>query len=226
MSAPLRLIIFDVDGTLADSQIDIVAAMTRAFTAAGHIAPSHGDILSIVGLSLPIAIARLAPALDSASVDALVTGYKSAFYENRLASGGAHSPLYPHALDVLRILAQAPEHLLGVATGKSRRGLDALIDLHGLNDMFITQQVADHHPSKPNPAMVLAAMDETGVAPHNTVMIGDTSYDMEMARAAGVRSVGVTWGYHTRENLSAATVLLDDFRALPDLLNTLWETPI
>ncbi|GAA6188122.1 HAD-IA family hydrolase [Litorivita sp. NS0012-18] len=224
MSGDLRLIIFDVDGTLVDSQGDILAAMGFAFERAQMPAPAREAILSIVGLSLPEAFARLAPQLDGALRAQMVEWYKDAYVSLRAQIGAAQSsPFYPHAHEVLKTLAAVPENLLAVATGKSRRGLDKLLDGHGLTGFFINEQVSDHHPSKPNPSMLLAALSETGVAAANAVMIGDTSYDMEMAAAAGIAGIGVSWGYHPRESLGAARLVVDDFRALPEAIMTVLE---
>ena len=115
-----------------------------------------------------------------------------------------------------------PDILLGIATGKSRRGLDKLIEGHALDGLFVTQQVADFHPSKPHPSMVLQAMADAGVTPDSTVMIGDTSYDMDMARAAGVRAIGVSWGYHDRAVLAGAHRIIDDFGMLSVTLDNMW----
>ncbi|QFT91460.1 Pyrophosphatase PpaX [Roseovarius sp. THAF9] len=220
----LRLVIFDVDGTLVDSQADIVAAMSHAFARAERDAPTREAILSIVGLSLDRAIALLAPEVDSGMRDRMVEWYKEAYIALRAEIGAAQSsPLYPGAREVLEALNAQPETLLGVATGKSRRGLDKLLEGHGLERMFITQQVSDHHPSKPHPSMIRAALSETGLEPHPAVMIGDTSFDMEMAAAAGVAGIGVGWGYHPSEALSAARHMIDSFDALPPLLQQIWE---
>ncbi|MGJ8545792.1 MAG: HAD-IA family hydrolase [Sulfitobacter sp.] len=219
MSAALRLVIFDVDGTLVDSQGDIVAAMRAAFAQAGVDAPSRAEILSIVGLSLDVAMARLAPAQSAAVQGAMVQAYKDAYMDLRAQAGAAQSsPLYPGARETLDALRQVDDILLGVATGKSKRGLDKLIEAHGLEGFFVTQQVADFHPSKPHPSMILAAMSETGVAARDTVMIGDTSFDMEMAASAGVRGIGVAWGYHPRRDLGAAWRIVDGFAEIAPLL--------
>lgn len=223
MSA-LRLVIFDVDGTLVDSQADIVAAMSHAFARAEREAPTREAILSIVGLSLDRAIALLAPDLEAGMQDRMVEWYKDAYVALRAEIGAAQSsPLYPGAREVLEALNAQPETLLGVATGKSRRGLDKLLEGHGLERMFITQQVSDHHPSKPHPSMIRAALSETGLEPHQAVMIGDTSFDMEMAAAAGVAGIGVGWGYHPRESLGAARHVIGRFEDLPPLLQQIWE---
>ncbi|WP_417729025.1 HAD-IA family hydrolase [Roseovarius sp.] len=223
MSRPLRLVIFDVDGTLVDSQGDILAAMRAAFGRAGEPAPEREVILSIVGLSLDVAIPRLAPDLPGDVHGRIVGWYKEAYMGLRAKSGvDVSSPLYPHALDTLKALHAVPETLLGVATGKSARGLDKLLDGHDLRSYFVTRQVADHHPSKPHPSMLRAALAETGVAPENAVMVGDTSFDMDMAQAAGIAGIGVAWGYHRPEALGAAREIVQDFRALPDALARIW----
>jgi len=224
MSRPLRLIIFDVDGTLVDSQGDILAAMRYAFDRAALIAPSRDEILGIVGLSLDVAMVRLAPDAEPDTQSGMVEWYKEAYMELRAKTGTAESsPLYPHAREVLETLARVPENILGVATGKSRRGLDKLLGGHGLGHMFVTQQVADHHPSKPHPSMLLQALSETGIPAADAVMIGDTSFDMQMARAAGIRPIGVSWGYHPRESLNDAEQIIDGFGELPACLGAMWE---
>lgn len=223
MSRPLRLVIFDVDGTLVDSQGDILAAMRAAFDRAGEPSPERELILGIVGLSLDVAIPRLAPTLPGDVHGRIVGWYKEAYMGLRLETGVEQSsPLYPHARETLTALHAVPETLLGVATGKSARGLDKLLDGHDLRSYFVTRQVADHHPSKPHPSMLRAALAETGVAPENAVMIGDTSFDMEMAQAAGIAGVGVAWGYHRPEALGAAREIVQDFRALPEALARIW----
>lgn len=221
MSQDLKLILFDVDGTLADSQNAISSAMESAFMGVGLPAPARPEILSIVGLSLPLAIADLASEQDDRTRALLVEGYKRAYMQARQRAGADHSPLFPGAAEILKELNAVPEYLLGVATGKSQRGLDALIAAHGL-ECFVTRQVADHHPSKPHPSMIFAALAETGVEPQNAVMIGDTAYDIEMGRAAGVTTVAVTWGYHQAETLGADHTI-SGFQELKPLLQTIWK---
>ncbi len=224
MTNPLRLILFDVDGTLVDSQGSIVAAMKAAFDGAGLTVPARGDILSIVGLSLDHALTQLAPDQSQAEIAQMVQAYKDAYFEQRQAKGAATAPLYPGVAQVLKQLGSVPENLLGVATGKSQRGLDALLETHGLETTFATRQVADHHPSKPHPSMITTAMAETGVAPAETVMIGDTSFDMDMARAAGVAGIGVSWGYHATDKLGQVQAVVDRFADIPAALNNIWKT--
>lgn len=218
--SPLRLVIFDVDGTLVDSQGDIVAAMEVAFAAVGRPAPARDAILSIVGLSLDVAMARLAPDLDATGQAALVAHYKDAYVSARHAGHGG--PLFPGVTEVLAQIDSRDDWLLGIATGKSRRGLTALLESQGLTGRFVTEQVSDFHPSKPHPAMLQAALAETGVAAEDAVMVGDTSYDMDMARAAGIFAIGVSWGYHPVSALTSADVIIDDMSALPDVLTDRW----
>ncbi len=222
MSAPLRLVLFDVDGTLVDSQGAIVSAMTACFQAQSLPIPERDAVLSIVGLSLPHAMARLAPEQSEQVQSLLVEGYKQAYHAQRLVQGAASSPLYPRAREVIEQLHAQPEVLLGVATGKSKRGLDALLEAHGLERYFVTRQVADHHPSKPHPSMIETALAETGVPAEHAVMVGDTSFDMDMAAAAQVAGVGVSWGYHDRAALSAAQHVIETFEQLPEALANIW----
>jgi len=225
VTADLRLVIFDVDGTLVDSQAVIVAAMTHAFEAQNIPVLDQKDVLGIVGLSLPQAIAQLVPDLSQDVQRKLVEGYKDAFVSLRSNKGDLSSPLYPGAGDVLDHLQGQETTLLGVATGKSKRGLDIMIASHNLQGLFLTQQVADFHPSKPHPAMVLTAMAEMGVEPHQTVMIGDTTFDIEMGRAAGARTIGVDWGYHDTDHLRevGADCIATQFDQIPRLIDQILE---
>lgn len=221
----LRLVIFDVDGTLVDSQVQIVAAMDAAFDSEG-LEPPGTAALSVVGLSLPLAIARLVPDAGPERVLRMAEVYKTAYARRRTADdaiGGA--PLYPGARDAIERLRARDDVLLGVATGKSRRGLVHLFEAHGMNGCFQTLQCADDHPSKPHPAMVLAALAETGTDPAHAVIVGDTTYDMEMGHAAGIRAIGVAWGYHPAAQLqrSGAAHVLDDFGRLDAALAAMWE---
>lgn len=218
----MRLVIFDVDGTLVDSQAQIIGAMRVAFSALGRDMPDRKTALSIVGLSLAEAFERLMPDASGLEISKAVDAYRSTFADARIR--GAKPELYEGIADVIEKLAAHDETLLAVATGKSRRGLNALIESHGWQGTFISTQVADDHPSKPNPSMILRALSETGIDPHHTVMIGDTTYDLEMARAAGVRSIGVTWGYHDASALSIATACVDSPAAIIPAIDKVLES--
>lgn len=220
-----RLALFDCDGTLADSQREIVSAMSAAFERCGLAPPSPPAIRASIGLSLPRLMMQLAPALDEAAQEALVDAYRETFFEHRTAAGAGPEPLYDGivaALDVLR----ADGWMLGVATGKSQRGLVRLLTAHGLIDRFVTLQTADFHPSKPDPAMCRAAIAEAGVAARDTVVIGDTGFDMAMARSAGARALGVEWGYHPVSELmrAGAEAVAGHPSTLPALLEHMLET--
>ncbi|WP_212523659.1 HAD-IA family hydrolase [Actibacterium sp. MT2.3-13A] len=223
---PLRLVVFDMDGTLIDSQDFIVEAMTRAFAEMGRPVPARPEILSIVGLSLPQAVARLAPDMDARAVEEGAERYKRSFIDLRAERGGeAAAPMYPGARAALERLHPRDELFLGVATGKARRGLDHAFSAHGIGHFFHTSQTADDHPSKPHPSMLLAALRETGVEAEEAVMVGDTTFDIEMGRAAGYRTIGVSWGYHPARALHAAgaDIVIDEFDALDRALNMFWE---
>lgn len=215
----MRLIVFDCDGTLIDSQHLIVEAMGEAFQAAGLPLPPRSRVLRHVGLSVPEAVAGVAESQDEALIADLGAAYKAAFSALRQKPGFVE-PMYPGAHAAVEALGADEGLLLGIATGKSRRGVDLFLAREGLTPLFATLQTADDAPSKPHPGMLLRAMDETGAAPGATVMIGDTSYDMRMARAAGVDAIGVDWGYHTAEELleAGARAVATDFRHLMMLL--------
>lgn len=196
----IRLAVFDCDGTLVDSARTICAAMRMAFEGEGMVWPGKAATRRIVGLSLPQVFARLAPQADAGLRGRLAERFKAAFHTLR-ANGLAHEPLYPGIADVLAEL-EARGWLLGVATGKSDRGLNLCLAAHGLHPRFVTLQTADRHPSKPHPAMLHQAAREAGA--DHVAMIGDTVFDIEMAVAAGSDPVGVAWGYHPADELSAA----------------------
>jgi len=198
----VRLAVFDCDGTLSDGQAAVCAAMEAAFASAGLAMPSRHAVRRSVGLSLPYAVREIAPAAADHEQAAVVEAYKEAFRRSRL-EGTLVEPLYAGIAELLgRLKGQG--WLLGVATGKSDRGLQSCLATHGIFDLFVTLQTADRHPSKPDPSMLHAAMAEAGAEVADTVMIGDTAYDMAMARAAGCRALGVAWGYHSPHELIAA----------------------
>lgn len=197
----MKLILFDVDGTLIDSQNIIVAAQQKTFAAHGLEPPSRERALSIVGLSLTEAFVALAG--PKAPIESLVKTYKDV--SAALRQDPAHAePLFPGAGECIEILRRREDVLLGIATGNSQRGVARLLNNFGWHGVFASIQTADDAPSKPHPGMILQAMQETGVTPHDTVMVGDSSFDMAMARAAGVLPVGVSWGFQPVAALAEA----------------------
>lgn len=197
-----RLIVFDCDGTLVDSQAAICRSMDEAFTAAGLLAPDRNAVRRIVGLSLPQALLELAAFATADQRRHALEAYKASFRTAR-SDGTLEQPLYEGMAELMRRL-HAAGRMLGVATGMSDRGLAACLTRHGVRRLFTTLQTADRHPSKPHPAMLEAALFEAGAGPHESVMVGDTVFDVAMARAAGVRAVGVAWGYHEPAELLEA----------------------
>lgn len=203
MSGSPFLVVFDCDGTLVDSQHMITAAMGEAFDAFGLENPPRDAVLSVVGLSLVEAVGTIAPDLGRERTVAVAERYKSAFAGLR-ARRDIAEPLYDGAVEVIRRLDGHDDVVLGIATGKSRRGVAKLLERFDLKSHFVTIQTADDAPSKPHPAMLEQAMADAGAVPAGTVMIGDTSFDMEMAANASAHAIGVSWGYHPTADLVAA----------------------
>jgi phosphoglycolate phosphatase len=197
-----KLALFDCDGTLVDSQSNICLCMEEAFVQAAMTPPSRRAIRRVVGLSLVPAMQALAPDADDRLHEQLAADYKSAF-QNLRRRGLNDEPMFDGIIDAIDALA-ADGWQLGVATGKSDRGLMLCLEHHGILNRFVTLQTADRHPSKPHPSMVYQAMSDANASPQTTVMIGDTSFDMAMGVAAGVRALGVDWGYHEAHELHAA----------------------
>ncbi|MEL6682234.1 MAG: HAD-IA family hydrolase [Pseudomonadota bacterium] len=217
----LRLVIFDVDGTLVDSQVMIYDAFCFAYEQAGLPVPDRAEALSYVGMSLETIFPAMSPEQNAATHATLIQGYRDAYFHIRQTRGSnATSPFFPGARQALDELHAQDWTLLGVATGKSTRGLDKLIEGHGLEGYFISRQTADDHPSKPSPSMINAILSDTGVDPNKAVMVGDTTFDMDMGRAAGVGTIGVSWGYHDAQTLQA-DILIHDFASLSDAIDQL-----
>ena len=216
----MRLIVFDVDGTLIDSGAHINDIIMAAFTEARLPLPTAEAARGIIGLSLEVAMARLS-GLSGAQLDRLVTSYRRLYHQS-IAHLNAE-PLYEGIRDMLDALKAEPGTLMAIATGKGMRGVERLLKLHGLESHFVSKQTPDSNPSKPDPGMLISAMSETGVGPEQTVMIGDTSFDMEMARAAGCFALGVNWGYHSNEVLRAtgAHVTIDTVPELIPAINAM-----
>ena len=221
LSEPLRLAVFDCDGTLVDSQHSIISCMHASFDAEGLPRANDEAIRRVVGLPLLDAIAILRPEASAGTLAILKDGYSEAWQELR-STQGLDEPLYPGTVDALETLG-AQGWLLGVATGKSYRGLVGTLEKHDVLERFVTLQTADRARGKPHPEMLTKAMDEAGVAASETVMIGDTTFDMEMAANAGVVAIGVAWGYHDVLELeqSGARHVIHNYEELAGILDSL-----
>jgi phosphoglycolate phosphatase len=219
-----RLAVFDCDGTLVDSQHVIVAAMASAFRENGLAEPDPATVRRLVGLHVADAVSRLLPDASAPIIAAVGAGFVEA--GRILRDRQEHDELlFPGVVEVLEQLA-AKDVLLAIATGKSRRGLERTLKQHGLGGHFLILKTADDGPGKPDPCILLDAIVEAGASPLSTVMIGDTVYDVAMARSAGAYALGVGWGYHEPEELNAAGAhaILRHFRELPPALDTIWRT--
>lgn len=197
-----RLAIFDCDGTLVDSQANICMAMEHAFEEKGLAPPPRNAIRRTVGLSLFEIMRELLPEVGEAQQRAMAEAYRDSYLRLR-NNGLEHEPLYD---GIAALLSELDESgwLLGVATGKSDRGLHRCLDHHGIKGLFVSLQTADRHPSKPHPSMIHQVLSDSGLGAEQTVMIGDTVYDIYMGRAAGCRTIGVSWGYHPLNELWSA----------------------
>ena len=196
----VKLAVFDCDGTLIDSQVNILRAMRQCFDRHGLTPPADHAVRRVVGLSLVETMQALLPDADRTTHIQLAQDYKGAFQRLRADQSLDPEPLYAGIADLLDALRD-DGWLLGVATGKSDRGLALALAHHGLSGHFVTLQTADRHPSKPHPAMLLAALEEAGAVADNAVIIGDTVFDIAMGGQAGVRAIGVDWGYHEAAEL-------------------------
>ena len=213
-----KLALFDCDGTLVDSQANICLAMEHAFAEAGLVPPPRERTRRIVGLSLVEAMRILLPQQDDALHRDLAERYKAAFFTLR-GNGLVDEPLYDGIAGVLSKLDE-DGWMLGIATGKSDRGLERCLDHHAIKGLFVTLQTADRHPSKPHPSMVYQAMADAGADPKSTVVIGDTVYDIHMGKAAGCRTIGVSWGYHPVAEMreAGASMIAENMHELTQML--------
>lgn len=215
-----RLVVFDCDGTIVDSEELIARSMGLAFRACGRSEPTRDAVRGIVGLALVEAIGRLLPAgTNPADVEAIAAAYRTAFFELRSAPDGGGEKPFVGAIETIVDLRNDGRRL-AIATGKSRKGLDAVLRTWSLEPYFDTLQTVDSAPGKPDPGMVLNALRDTGIDAPDAIVVGDTTYDIVMAQRAGVASIGVSWGCHTHEALAeaGATHLVSSFAELRSLL--------
>ena len=213
-----QLLIFDWDGTLADSAAMIVGAMQRAIVALKLPQRPDQSIRELIGLGLNDALNRLYPEIDQTHLHSLLNSYRAQW----LSEGAGEAPLFTGALDALRGL-HAGGYRIAIATGKSRRGLNRSLRHHDqLAPLVMSSRTADETASKPDPLMLSELLDEFELEPRQALMIGDTEYDMAMARAIGMHGLGVTCGVHAPERLleSGAEALIEHVGHLPGWLTT------
>ena len=197
-----RLAVFDCDGTLVDSGATIYAALKASMELNGYEVPPQSVSRRVIGLSLTEAMAALLPDAAPEQHVALAEDYKQAFLNLRTA-GQVEEPLFEGVVELLDAL-EADGWLLAVATGKSDRGLRHCLEHNDIHARFVSLQTADRHPSKPHPSMVEQAILDAGATPEATIVVGDTSFDMAMATAAGAAGIGAAWGYHDAHELIEA----------------------
>ena len=197
----LKLIIFDFDGTLVDSRSLILESHRIVFSEFQLPAPSPADSLALVGKSLGVILAQLAG--PTAPILEMVRAYDLLLPQLRADPAFAEKP-FDGVSDLLYELSSTSDTVLGIATGHRSDTIAPALEALRWNGFFRTIQAADMAPSKPHPGMLLQALAETGVTPENAIFIGDTTFDMEMAQAAQLRSIGVGWGYHQADRLMAA----------------------
>ncbi len=210
-----QLLVFDWDGTLIDSEQQIVACMIRAMQDLDIVPPANAAISNIIGLGLDEAMAVLLPEQAVSVRQEVVERYRYHF----LHPDTLDSLPFPGTLETLQQLHDAG-FLLAVATGKSRRGLDRAMQSSGLGEFFVTSRCADETFSKPHPLMLEEILDQTGCYATEAVMIGDTVYDLEMAANVNMAAVAVSYGVHERERLMALQPLacIDHINQLPACL--------
>lgn len=211
MSDNRKLIIFDWDGTLMDSEARIVACLRAASQDAGLPMLDDQALRNIIGLGLREALVQLYPGASAAEHDALVRHYRTHF----LQRNDTPTPMFEGAIGLLQDL-HAAGHYLAVATGKGRQGLDRVLAESGTADYFHATRCSDEAGSKPNPQMLFDIMDYLGIEAADSLMIGDTEYDMQMARNAGMDALAVCYGVHDKRRLLACEPLAC-VDSLPDL---------
>jgi phosphoglycolate phosphatase len=197
----MRLIIFDFDGTLVDSRKLIWELHRLVFDEFGLPRPSREQSLALIGISLEKVLAQLAG--PGAPIEQMTAAYGRLLPKLREDPAFADAP-FAGATNLLAMLAASADTQLGIATGHVSQAIEPVLKTLCWRDYFCNLQSADRAPSKPHPGMLLQALRETGARAEDTVMIGDTVFDMEMACAAGIAAVGVAWGYHGRERLLSA----------------------
>ena len=218
-----KLVIMDLDGTLVDSQEFIISATTVAFRDEGLKVPKRENILSIIGLSLTEAFRVLNKDLNEKQIKKLISTFKNCY--NTFSQEQLISPLYENAKNFLENLKRNEEIILAIATGKGLKGLLQILKAHNLESFFSKLQTSDFYPSKPDPTMLVSLMKTLKIKTEDAVMVGDTDFDISMAHRAGIKSIGVLWGYHSisRIKLMKPTAIVENFADLEQKINELFR---
>ena len=218
-----KLVIMDLDGTLVDSQEFIISATTVAFRDEGLKVPKRENILSIIGLSLTEAFRVLNKDLNEKQIKKLTSRFKNCY--NTFNQEQLISPLYKNAKNFLENLNRNEEIILAIATGKGLKGLLQILKAHNLESFFSKLQTSDFYPSKPDPTMLVSLMKTLKIKTEDAVMVGDTDFDVSMAHRAGIKSIGVLWGYHSisRIKLMKPTAIVENFADLEQKINELFR---
>ena len=216
----MRLVLFDADGTIVDSQAVIHESMRLAFARFGYSEPPLEATRSIIGLTLDTAIATMLDRPVDEEILAMTAEYKE-IYIGIAGRPDLQCRAFSGVPEIIHQLAGRDDILLGLVTGKSRRGVERLLESHGFANCFAVSRCADDCPSKPHPAMVLECCRDAGVPASRTMVIGDTAFDMEMARSAGAIGIGVAWGYHPAERMlkAGAQAIANDCTDLGSVLD-------
>ncbi len=198
----IKLVIFDLDGTLIDTVSLVVNSLSAAFNHFGYIPPSEKEIRSISGLRIDIALRQLAPNLSNEQLNLVGEKYRQNYLHSALSAN--REPLFEGALELIDELSRRDNFLMAIATGKPMAGTKRILKEHNIINYFSSLQTPDNNKSKPNPQMIYSAMEKVGAKKENSLMIGDTVHDMHLAKNANVKSIAVGWGYHTKEELIKA----------------------
>ncbi len=217
----MRLIIFDCDGTLVDSQKSIMNAIVTAWEGFGLNPPKLSSVLQVIGLTIQDSVRVLEPNLNENDYGKLEKEFYSAFV-NLNEQAKIEEELFPNVVETLNVLNDDKSYL-AVLTGKGKLGLQNTFKNKNIGEYFISTKTSDCGPGKPNPQTMNELIAELGVEKENVVMIGDTTHDILTAKNAGVKSIGVSFGYHSVSELvnAGADEIVDDFSNLPSVIDTL-----
>ena len=218
MSDPLRLAAFDLDGTLLDSTSSIVTGVLACWQACGFPAPDKNHIRRIIGLPWEESICELLPGAGETEF-AQIKAYHAEVASGERLRPSRQESLFPGIVEALDRVGEAG-YLLSIITSRSSGRLQKLLEANGIGERFITLKTTDNGPGKPNPFLMNQTLSELGVVKENAVMIGDTTFDMIMARSAGTAAIGVSWGVHKPDELTQAGAhhVVDEVLCLPDTI--------